>query len=300
MKVFVSLETWDIDDTLMLLFLLHYHTLGKIEVIGIEVDSGTLEQNNFINYILQKVNVKVPVFSRNLKESKRKELPEYYYELFEGLKKQEIHFTERVEAFNYLRDKNFKVIVGGGLNFVKELLERKIIPKEIVIQGGFAGKNITGKDNPKFGNRNFMRTFNFNKDLSSTLRFLQLQKDFQFPLFLVSKNVNHLITLKLDDLKEVEIKTEAQKLYLETLKKYLTNYRQEKILHDVYACLALFDKSLFVWEEVSPVFRFSENYPEWGSVKGKTKIFITVDADYEKIKKLASFTEEINFPFQFQ
>ena len=300
MKVFISLETWDVDDTLMLLFLLHYHTLGKIEVIGIDVDSGTLEQNNFINFLLKKLNIDIPVFSRNLKESKREEIPEYYYKLFEGLEKREIFFTERSEVFKYLREKDFKVIVGGSLNFVKELIEMGIIPQEVVVQGGFAGKNITGRDNPKFGSRDFMRTFNFNKDLSSTLRFLQLQKEIKFPLYLVSKNVNHLITLKLEDLEEVEIRTKAQELYLEILRKYLKNYRKEKILHDVYACLALFDKSIFVWEEVSPILRFNGKYPEWGSVKGRTNTFITVDANFEKIKNLASFKEELTFPFQFQ
>ena len=293
MNVFISLETWDIDDTLMLLFLLHYHELGKIKVLGVEVDSGTLEQNNFIDFILRKVGISIPVFSRNISNGNRKEIPSYYYDFFEDLERGEMHLTERSEVFDYLRNKEFKIIVGGGLSLIKELVERNIIPEEVVIQGGFAGKNITGRRNPKFGDRNFQATFNFNKDLKSTFRFLELQKNLRFPLYLVSKNVNHLITLKEEDIPEIETRTEPQKLYINILKKYLSEKRKEKSLHDVYAALALFDKSLFEWKEVSPIVRLSGRYPEWGAVIGRTNVFITVGARNEKIKELVSFKEEI-------
>ena len=292
MNVFISMETWDIDDTLMLLFLLHYHILGKIKVIGIEVDSGTLEQNNFIGFILKKVDLKIPVFSRNLKNPKGNEIPDYYYNFFKGLKKEELFFTERSEVFDYLRNKKFKVIVGGSLNFVRELIKRSVIPQEIIVQGGFAGKNITGKTNPKFGNLKFKATFNFNKDFRATLEFLELQKGLKFPLYLVSKNVNHLITLKSEDVPNITPKTQAQKLYLEVLRKYLSEVRREKSLHDVYAALAIFDKDLFRWEEVRLVFKLGKRYPEWGAEKSKSNIFITVEGEEGRIKELASFRRE--------
>ncbi|WP_461829054.1 hypothetical protein, partial [Aquifex sp.] len=293
MNVFVSLETWDIDDTLMLLFLLHYHELGKINLIGIEVDSGTLEQNNFVKFILDRVGSDIPIFSRNLVSSSREEIPNYYYEFFEGLERKKISLTERSEVFDYLKNKSFKVLVGGSLNFVNELVKRRIFPEEVVVQGGFAGKNVTGKRNPKFGDLNFKATFNFNKDVKATLEFLEIQKEVAFPLYLVSKNVNHLITLRLEDIPEVKPKTEAQKLYMEILQKYLSEIRKEKNLHDVYAAIALFDKGLFKWEEVKPLFRPGKRHPEWGSEKGKTNVFITVDGDRERIKRVASFKEEL-------
>ena len=292
MNIFVSLETWDIDDTLMLLFLLHYHELGKINLIGIEVDSGTLEQNNFVNFILKQVKLDIPVFSRNLESSRKEEVPDYYYGFFEGLEKKALFLTERSEVFDYLKDKKFKVLVGGSLNFVRELVGRGIIPQEVVVQGGFAGRNVTGKTNPKFGDLNFKATFNFNKDFKATLEFLEIQKETGFPLYLVSKNVNHLITLKLEDIPEIQPRTEAQRLYLEILRKYLSEVRSEKSLHDVYAALALFDKSLFKWEEVKPVFRLGKRHPEWGAEKGKTNVFITVEGDKERIKGLSTFKEE--------
>ncbi len=292
-NILVSLETWDIDDTLMLLFLLHYHELGKINLIGIEVDSGTLEQNNFVSFILKKVNLEVPIFSRNLQSSDREEVPSYYYEFFEGLEKKKVILTEQSEVFDYLKDKNFKVLVGGGLSFVSELVKRGIFPEEAVIQGGFAGKNVTGKRNPKFGNLNFKATFNFNKNLRATLEFLDIQKEIRFPLYLVSKNVNHLIRLRLEDIPDIKPKTGAQKLYMDILCKYLREVRKEKSLHDVYAALALFDKSLFKWEEVKPIFRLGRRHPEWGAEKGKTNVFITVEGNEEKIKQLSTFREEL-------
>lgn len=294
MNVFVSLETWDIDDTLMLLFLLHYHEIGKLNLVGIEVDSGTLEQNNFIDFILKKVNLSIPAFSRNLKSLVRREVPEYYYDFFEGLERKELLLTERSEVFEFLKNKSFKVIVGGSLNFVRELVKRGIFPEEVVIQGGFAGKNVTGKSNPKFGERNFKATFNFNKDFEATLEFLEIQKEVRFPLYLVSKNVNHLITVKLEDIPQITPKTKAQELYLSILRKYLSEVRSEKSLHDVYAALALFDKSLFRWEEVRPVFRIGRRHPEWGAEKGKTNVFITVEGDKERIKRLSTFAEEFS------
>ncbi|RUM32338.1 MAG: hypothetical protein DSY32_00155 [Aquifex sp.] len=291
MNVVISLETWDIDDTLALLFLAHYHQKGKINLIAVEVDKGTPSQNNYVKYILEKSRLNVPLFSRNVKEDKS-ELPEYYYDLFEDLKFQKTISQTRGELLELLRGKKFKLVVGGSLNLIPFLLENGIFPEEIFIQGGFAGKNITGKTHEKFGDRDFKATFNFNKDLKATLKTFELLKKYRIPTYLISKNLNHTIFVKEEDIPFKEPTTKAQELYFKILKKYLENYRREKNLHDVYACIAMFRKDLFTWKEIVPVFRRGKKYTEWGSLEAKSNIRITVDGRKEEIKKYAVFGRE--------
>ncbi|AAC07075.1 nucleoside hydrolase [Aquifex aeolicus] len=291
MNVVLSLETWDIDDTLALLFLAHYHQKGKIDLLAVEVDKGPPSQNNYVKYLLQKIHLNVPVFSRNVEEDKS-ELPEYYYELFEDLKLESQESQRREELLDLLKGKEFKLVVGGSLNLIPFLLENSVFPEEIFVQGGFAGKNITGKTHEKFGDRYFKATFNFNKDVKATLRTFELLKEFRIPTYLISKNLNHTILIKEEDIPQKEPSTKAQELYFEILKKYLRKYRKEKSLHDVYACIAMFKKNLFVWKEVIPVYRKGRKYTEWGSVEAKSNIWITVDGKREEIKDYAVFRKE--------
>jgi len=288
-EIFITLETWDIDDILMLLFLAHYHQLGKVKLLGAEINRGTLEQNFLIHQVLEKASVDIPLFSRN--ENIAGEVPPYYYEVL-GFKKGSLKLPSVEEALNLLKNRDFKLLVGGGLAFPRMLLEKGITPREAFVQGGFAGFNITGKPNKKFGRKKFVATFNFNKQLSDTLRFLDLKKELTFPLYLVSKNVNHLILIEEKNLPE-DAPTPAGKLFLELLSLYLKRIRREKSLHDVYTAVALLRKELFIWKEVLPVYRPSRKYPLWGSVEGKTDIFITIDARKEEVCDYALLRKEL-------
>lgn len=291
MNVVISLETWDIDDTLALLFLSHYHQKGKINLLAVEVDKGTPSQNNYVKYLLKKAEINVPVFSRNVEEDKT-ELPEYYYEMFEDLKPVSEKAKTRKDMLKFLKKKKFKLIVGGSLNLIPFLLENEVFPEEIYVQGGFAGKNVTGRTHEKFGNRNFKPTFNFNKDIISTKKTFELLKNLKIPTYLISKNLNHTILVKEEDIPHLKPSTRAQELYLEILRKYLKNYRKEKSLHDVYACIAMFKKDLFTWKEVIPVSRKGKKYTEWGSVEAKSNIRITIDGKRKEIKDYAVFRKE--------
>ncbi|WP_461832622.1 hypothetical protein [Aquifex sp.] len=173
-NIFLSIETWDIDDTLLLLFLLHYHAIGKVNLLGVEIDRGTKLQNSYVKYILKLAEEDIPLFSRNL-ESHEDEIPEYYYTFFEGLKKEEKILPPREESLELLKGKNFTLIVGGSLNFAVFLLKAGITPSEIFFQGGFAGFNITGKVNKKFGKKIFTPTFNLNKDIKASDEFFNLR-----------------------------------------------------------------------------------------------------------------------------
>jgi len=291
MNLVISMETWDIDDTLMLLFLLHYHLKGKINIIAVEIDRGTLLQNNYVNYILRRVEVEIPLFSRNIPEDSG-EIPDYYYDFFENLERKELRLRSREELVDLLRGRKFKLLVGGSLNLIPFLLKEGIYPEEIFIQGGFAGRNITGETHKKFGNRVFNATFNFNKDIKATEEFFRLKEKVNIPTYLISKNVNHLILVRYEEVLNIATETKPQEFYLDILRKYLKVCRREKSLHDVYAAVAMFKRDLFLWKEVKPVFREGKKFREWGAVEAKSNIWITVKAKDEEIKKYVLFRKE--------
>ncbi len=289
LEVFITLETWDIDDLLMLLFLGHYHQLGRLRILGAEINRGTLEQNFLVYQVLRKASLEVPLFSRN--EEAPGEVPDYYYGVL-GFERGTLELPSREEACEFLKKREFKLLVGGGLSFARFLLERKVVPCEVFVQGGFAGFNVTGKPSKKFGRKNFVATFNFNKELRDTLRFLELKREHSFPLYLVSKNVNHLILVREEFLPK-GASTPAGRFYLELLSLYLRRVRREKSLHDVYAAVALLKRDLFTWKEILPLYRPGRKYPLWGSTEGKTGIFITVGAREKEVSDYALLRREL-------
>ncbi|GAB6065905.1 nucleoside hydrolase [Aquifex pyrophilus] len=291
MNLFLSIETWDIDDTLLLLFLLHYHRKGRINLLGVEIDRGTRLQNTYVEYILKIAEEDIPLFSRNL-ESQENEIPEYYYTFFEGLERKEIILPPREETLELLEGKEFTLIVGGSLNFAVFLLKKGIIPKEIFFQGGFAGFNITRRVNKKFGKKVFTPTFNLNKDIKASDEFFLLRQELDIPTYMVSKNVNHLILVKEEDIPDISPSTKPQEIYINILKKYLKNVRREKSLHDVYTAVAFFNRELFAWKEISPIFRQGKRFREWGSEEKAGSLRITVDAKEEEVKAYSLFKKE--------
>ncbi|WP_461832623.1 hypothetical protein [Aquifex sp.] len=109
---------------------------------------------------------------------------------------------------------------------------------------------------------------------------------------MVSKNVNHLIIVNRSDIPLIPPKTKPQEVYLNILKKYLESIRREKSLHDVYTAVAFFNKNLFTWKEVKPIFRKGKKFREWGSEKNRGNLRITVDAKEEEVKAYSLFKRE--------
>ncbi|NPA32325.1 MAG: nucleoside hydrolase [Aquificae bacterium] len=293
MKLVISMETWDIDDTLMLLFLLHYREKGLVDILGVHVDRGTPRQNAYVGYILKKAGADVPIFSKNVSPNSDS-IPEYYRELFEDLPGEEKKALPLSELVSRLRGEEFYLIAGASLTLPALLLREDLLPKLVVVQGGFAGRSLTGKPNEKFGERDFAPTFNFNKEPKATDEFLSLALRKGVPTLLVSKNVNHLILISKKDLppKAGGNLTKPKELYLRILERYLSLVRPKKSLHDVYASLALFDRGIFRWERVIPVRKEGGRFPEWGSVRADTSISITVGADEKLVKDYTLFVRE--------
>jgi len=288
MKVLLSLESWDVDDPLALLFLGHYHQKGKVKLLGVVLDEGTPLQASLYGHLLKRARLdEVPLFSAG--EGKESVHP-YYGELLPGYEKEEAKVLPLEEAFSLLRSEDFHLLVGGSLSFANALLKEGIKPLSAVVQGGFAGPNVTGRRNEKFGERLFMPSFNLNKDLKATLEFFERRR--AFPLYLVSKNVNHLLLVEEKELPSFS-DTPSGRVFLELLRRYLKKVRPKKSLHDVYASLALLDKKLFEWKEVRPLHRRGKKRVLWGSEPAKSNAYITVSAS-PRLKDYALLKEEVS------
>ncbi|NPB07199.1 MAG: hypothetical protein GXO03_06320 [Aquificae bacterium] len=286
MEVFASLESWDVDDPLALLFLGHYHQKGLIKLLGVHLDEGSPRQLSLYARLLKEAELELPLFAPPV--AGKDEVHPSYAELLPGYEREKARALPTAEAAELLKNRPFRLLVGGSLTFASSLLKAGLRPVGAVVQGGFAGVNVTGRPNAKFGTRNFVPSFNLNKDFNATLNFFRLRQERPFPLLLVSKNVNHLLLVKEEELPGFS-ETPAGNAFLKLLRAYLRRVRPEKSLHDVYASLALLKPELFSWEEVKPVWREGKKYPLWGSVKARTGIKISVSAapevkDYALLK----------------
>lgn len=105
-------------------------------------------------------------------------------ERLNNLKELGIRFYEKIpEDTKY-------VVVGGALTIVADYLSHNTLDY-LFIQGGFVGKNIIDSkiSLPKFKNKTFVRTFNFNVDVKSTEQVLKSSSVKQISL--IGKNVCH-------------------------------------------------------------------------------------------------------------
>lgn len=93
-----------------------------------------------------------------------------------------------VNVYDKIPENTKYIVVGGALTIVAEYLRNNTIDY-LFIQGGVVGNNIIEpKDSlPKFKNKTFMRTFNFNKDVISTDQVLKSSSVKQ--IYLIGKNV---------------------------------------------------------------------------------------------------------------
>ena len=85
------------------------------------------------------------------------------------------------------------VFIGGALTAVAKYISNNKGIKLLVMNGGFVGKNIVSYNEilPKFKNKKFVRTFNFNIDVRSTDIVMRSTTEQIGKIVLVGKNVCH-------------------------------------------------------------------------------------------------------------
>lgn len=151
------------------------------------------------------------------------------------------------------------VFVGGALTLLsKYLITHKI--ECLVMNGGFVGNNIMKTPLPKFKNKQTVRTFNFNCDVTAADTVLKSKNIEQ--IILIGKNVCH------DQRNTLRGVWKSEQLILN---KY--HSREDKRQHDMLACreglifLGLLDESPYLeYKFVHPYNTgLKGNMTEWGS-----------------------------------
>ena len=158
------------------------------------------------------------------------------------------------------------VFCGGALTPVARYIEGGNRISALIMNGGFVGNNIVKNPLPKFKNKQFVRTYNFNCDVESADKVMRSTLNEIKQIILVGKNVCHSPENTISGIwKDNQIKNILD----------MYDIPDKKKLHDVLAChegLSLLniinDKLYCVYENVRPATEcgLEGNMTKWGSV----------------------------------
>lgn len=141
----------------------------------------------------------------------------------EGLKRKKRLEFENVQFCSEIKPGADIVFSGGGLRPVLEYIENGNRLDLLVMNGGFAGENVSDYVLEKFKGKEFVRTFNFNVDVEVTDKVLSLPKKALKKIVLVGKNVCHS-----------ELNT--TRFLWSDMRSFPRYTHENKRLHDVLAC----------------------------------------------------------------
>ena len=179
------------------------------------------------------------------------------------------------------------VFIGGALTAVAKYISNNKGIKLLVMNGGFVGKNLVSYNDilPKFKNKEFVRTFNFNIDVRSTDIVMRSTTEQIGKIVLVGKNVCH------SD-RNTKLGLWNKGLARELLDEF--RVRDEKKQHDLLACheglvfAGLSSDNLMCdYQEVYPVTEngLEGNMTKWGSTQTNTR------TPYRKVTSAVRFAK---------
>jgi tRNA isopentenyl-2-thiomethyl-A-37 hydroxylase MiaE len=164
-----------------------------------------------------------------------------------------------------IEDNEKYIFVGGSLKPVVSFMERGNNPEHLIIQGGFAGTGIVAPKDvlKKFKDKEAIRTYNLNRDMTSSKYIIaNINRMKNLPIF-VSKNVCH------------SKKNTISKLHNDDFLKKYKNIRK-KLLHDLLMVkeginhIKKVDTILGYKKVKLMIFKDNDIYSEWGSITTDT------------------------------
>lgn len=179
-------------------------------------------------------------------------------ERIEQIKKMGIKVFDEIPKCDY-------IFVGGAFTKLANYLRRNRAVT-IVANGGFVGQNLVKEPLEKFKGKKYIRTFNFNMDVHSTIQVLNSRAYDNF--YLIGKNVCHSEKNTIAGIWKDE--------------KFLNKYhlKTDKRLHDLLAVQEGIkiinndiENSLLVFEKTNPIYeKLDGKFTKWGSEKGTKAI----------------------------
>jgi inosine-uridine nucleoside N-ribohydrolase len=266
----MELETGDPDDILAFLFILEH---PRAQLKAIVMSPGSPDQIGLIKHLLAKYHrPDVPVGAFNLNHP-NPTVSEWHYKTFGHFECSREAFDGAALILEHCTPDTTMLCCGPMRNLgkaiqVAEETHSDFILGKLVIQGGFAGRNIVPEcvALDKFKDKEMVPSWNLDGALKDTLRVLQSPRCSEIRL--VSKNVCHGVIW--DETLSSQITDEAPDM-LHTIDGIMTEYRQRKgapkIIHDVVAAACALTPATCDWARVS---MRHEKKAGWGADLSKT------------------------------
>lgn len=276
-----DMETSDPDDVFTLCILAHH---PNVNLVSVTVTPGSKHQIGLIKHILNKLELSIPVGSKNKNHAKQC-VSEFHYKWLGIIPPAEPDGEGKDILFDAITScDNLTIVSGAALGNIGALLDKDILINKMVIQGGFAGDNIVAEHLrlDKFKGKITCPTFNLNGDVNAALKVFASDKISERRC--VSKNVCHGVVYDLGMHKFIEPfknKNLGLSLLFAGMEVYLNGRPSGKAFHDPLAACVAIDNSIcdFVYVEL-----YRER-GEWGSrYSDHPNTYISVSVDMEKFK----------------
>ena len=277
-----DMETADPDDVFTLCILSHH---PKVNLVGVTISPGSLHQVGLVKFILNKLNLSIPIGSKNKNHAKEC-VSQFHYNWLGKVEPTFPDETGEEVLLSLIRSfPDLEIVCGASLGNIAALLKNKIELQKLVIQGGFAGSNIVPENLvlDKFKNKITCPTFNLNGDVNAALSVLSAKNVAK--RYNVSKNVCHGVVYDQNMhewMRPYQNFNPGIKLMFDGMDFYLKNKSNGKAFHDpLAACVAIDDR---ICE-----FKHVELYREWGEwgsrYSNNLNTLISISVDMEKFKK---------------
>lgn len=277
-----DMETSDPDDVFTLCLLAHH---PRVNLVSVTVTPGSKHQIGLVKHILNKLELSIPVGSRN-KDHAKQCVSEFHYKWLGAVSPTEPDGDGKDVLFDAISSyTDLTIVSGASLGNIGALLDKDIVINKMVIQGGFAGDNIVAEHLrlDKFKGKITCPTFNLNGDVNAALKVFASDKISERRC--VSKNVCHGVIYDLEMHKFIEpFKNNnlGLSLMFAGMEVYLNNRPSGKAFHDPLAACVAIDNSIcdFAYVEL-----YRER-GEWGSrYSDNLNTYISTSVNMDKFKQ---------------
>jgi inosine-uridine nucleoside N-ribohydrolase len=291
-NIIFNCETADPDDMLTLCMLSHH---PKVNLIGVTVTPGSIQQTSLVKDILHSLNrPDVIVGARNPLHPKS--CVSEFHNKWLGNDRTLTEYETPILGEDVIAElasqyENIKIVSGAALSCVARYLTKyQATLGEVVVQGGFAGDSVVPEEYrlEKFKGRETCPTFNLNADVEAAKLVVDTQQ-IKLKRF-VSKNVCHGIIYDQEmheRIKPHRNNNPGLKMMVEGMQFYLKNKPSGKAFHDPLAACVAIDPTICKYAEVE-IYR---EKGEWGARNTErngvcSDTFITIAVDREKFEQV--------------
>jgi len=287
MNVAFDMETSDPDDVFTLCFLAGH---PAVKLRAVTITPGSKQQIGLVKHVLKRLGLDIPIGARKPDHPKSC-VSEFHHKWFGKIEEAvpdglgwEILSSACMSSFP------LAIVTGGPLGNLGDMIANGRIHelRGLIIQGGFAGDNVTKPEHrlPKFAGRETAPTFNLNGDVKSAWAVLAYPKVASRRL--VSKNVCHGVIYDQpmhERMKPFRHVSAGIGMMIEGMEIYLKNKPEGKIFHDPLAACVAIEPEVCEFREVA-IYRIKG---EWGSkLESGTKTWISTAVNRELFEQVLS------------